>query len=177
MCWGRPFTDAMSELELEAVNAFDVGTFVETFGDVYESSPWVAQRAWSDHPFSSVETLHRSMVAAVENASRKRKLTLLRAHPDLGEQAEMTDASRQEQASAGLDQLPPDQYEAFQQLNDEYRNRFDFPFIMAVKGSSPEAIRKSMRERLDNSPDEEFRTALDEVHEIARLRLTDRMAV
>jgi len=163
----------MSEVTIEAVNLGDVGRFVETFGDVYESSPWVAQRAWSDHPFSSLDDLHRSMIAVVENASRKRKLTLLRAHPDLGDQTEMTEASQEEQASAGLDQLRPDQYEAFQRLNDEYQNRFGFPFILAVKGKSPDLIRESMEGRIDNSPDEEFRTALDEVHEIARLRLAD----
>jgi len=163
----------MSEVTIEAVNLGDVGRFVETFGDVYESSPWVAQRAWSDRPFSSLDDLHRSMIAVVENASRKRKLTLLRAHPDLGDQTEMTEASREEQASAGLDQLRPDQYEAFQRLNDEYQNRFGFPFILAVKGKSPDLIRESMEGRIDNSPDEEFRTALDEVHEIARLRLAD----
>jgi 2-oxo-4-hydroxy-4-carboxy-5-ureidoimidazoline decarboxylase len=113
------------------------------------------------------------MRQAVQNASHDNQLELLQAHPDLGEQTEMTDASREEQASAGLDQLSREQYEAFQRLNETYRDTFGFPFIMAVKGASPDVIQATMEDRVDNSESKEFQTALDEVHEIARLRLDE----
>ena len=163
----------MAELILEELNEMDRTSFVDTLGSVYETSPWVAEQAWSDRPFDSVDAVHESMKRIVENASREQKLALLRAHPDLGEQTELTDASREEQASAGLDQLSRNQYEAFQQLNATYRENFEFPFIMAVKGASPDAIQETMESRVDNSVTEEFQTALDEVHEIARLRLDE----
>jgi 2-oxo-4-hydroxy-4-carboxy-5-ureidoimidazoline decarboxylase len=85
----------------------------------------------------------------------------------------MTDASVEEQASAGLDQLTPEQYEAFQRLNDRYQDSFGFPFIMAVRDESPDAIRAAMEERVEHARSEEFRTAIDEVHAIARLRLDE----
>ena len=163
----------MAELILEELNEMDRTSFVDTLGSVYETSPWVAEQAWSDRPFDSIDAVHESMKRIVENASREQKLELLRAHPDLGEQTELTDASREEQASAGLDQLSRNQYEAFQQLNETYREKFEFPFIMAVKGASPDIIQETMESRVDNSVTEEFQTALDEVHEIARLRLDE----
>lgn len=163
----------MNEYSLEELNEADEGTFVAALGDVYESSPWVAERVAADRPFASVEGLHDHMAGAVDDASEERKLELLRAHPDLGEQTEMTDASETEQASAGLDELQPDQYETFQRLNETYRDRFGFPFIMAVKGASPDEIQAAMEARIDNAEPEEFRTALEQVHEIARLRLEE----
>ncbi|MFA1612551.1 2-oxo-4-hydroxy-4-carboxy-5-ureidoimidazoline decarboxylase [Halobellus rubicundus] len=163
----------MDHLTLEELNDADGKTFVEILGGVYESSPWVAERARADRPFSSVDALHDRLSRAVEDASRERKLDLLRAHPDLGEQTEMTDTSEQEQASAGLDELSPEQYETFQRLNETYRERFGFPFIMAVRGASPDAIQAAMERRIENSEAEEFRTALEQVHEIARLRLEE----
>lgn len=163
----------MGEYTIEEVNRADEGTFVEVLGGVYETSPWVAERARSERPFSSVDDLRETMEGVVENASREEQLELLRSHPDLGEKTEMTEDSRKEQASAGLDELSPDQYEAFQRLNETYREEFGFPFIMAVKDESPEAIREAMEERVDHSKPEEFRTALNEVHEIARVRLQE----
>lgn len=164
----------MSDRTIATLNRADRDTFVEHLGGVYEHSPWVAERAWADRPFESVDDLHASMKRVVEDADRERRLELLRAHPDLGEQTEMTDASVEEQASAGLDQLSPEQYEAFQRLNERYRDAFGFPFIMAVRDESPDAIRKAMEKRVEHSRTEEFRTAVDEVHTIARLRLDER---
>jgi len=166
----------MAKLTITELNQVEEEAFVELLGDVYEESPWVAERAVVERPFSSVDDLHAAMKNVVGNATQEERLSLLRAHPDLGEQTEMTDASREEQASAGLDQLEPDQYETFQRLNELYQERFGFPFIMAVKDESPDAIQSAMEARIDNSEAEEFQTALDEVHTIARLRLEERFS-
>lgn len=166
----------MTRLTVEELNRADEAEFVDTLGGVYEESPWVAERSWPERPFSSVSDLQRAMEGAVRNASRERKLELLRAHPDLGERTEMTEESREEQASAGLDSLEPEQYEVFQRLNETYRDRFGFPFIMAVRDESVDAIQDAMTERIEHSEPEEFRTALEEVHEIAALRLEELLA-
>jgi len=159
---------------LADVNDADEETFVELLGDIYETSPWVAEGTYPKRPFDSVQELAAAMADTVEDAARGTKLELLRAHPDLGERTEMTEASEREQASAGLDELGREQYEAFQRLNETYREKFGFPFIMAVKGESPDAIQSTMEERIEHTADKEFRTALEEVHEIARLRLEER---
>lgn len=165
----------MTRLTVEELNQADEEEFVEALDGIYEESPWVAEQVLSERPFDSVKELRRAMKRVVRDASRERRLELLRAHPDLGERTEMTEESREEQASAGLDQLGRDQYEAFQRLNETYHEEFGFPFIMAVKGESPKAIRVAMEARIDHSRPEEFRTALDEVDEIAALRLEEQI--
>lgn len=164
----------MSEDTLADLNRVDEQTFVDELGGIYEHSPWVAERVAGDRPFDSVEALRDGMQQAVEEASEEQKLELLRAHPDLGDQTGITDASQSEQASAGLDSLSPEMYDAFERLNDRYREQFGFPFIMAVKDESPEAIKQAMETRVEHDESEEFQTALSEVHTIARFRLEER---
>jgi 2-oxo-4-hydroxy-4-carboxy-5-ureidoimidazoline decarboxylase len=155
------------------LNKADKKQFVDALAEVYEESPWVPERAYQDRPFNSIDDVAATLESVVREASYDQKLALLRAHPDLGEQTEMTDASEAEQASAGLDQLSPELYKTFQRLNRQYRERFGFPFIKAVRGHSPKEIREAMEQRVTHSQAEEFNTALAEVHAIARLRLNN----
>ena len=150
--------------------------FVERFGGVYEHSSWVAERSFehvSDD--ASPENLAAVMADCVDNASTQLQLTLICAHPDLAGKAqvagELTEASTLEQSSAGLDQCTADEYARFQALNDQYKQKFSFPFIMAVRNSSRQDILEAFERRLQNDYEEEFETALVEIHKIARLRL------
>ncbi len=163
----------MKHKSIEELNNSEKNEFVELLSDVYEESAWVAEQVHSKRPFSSVQALNDAMRDTVDSASRDTQLELLRAHPDLGEQTEMTDASETEQASAGLTDLSPAQYDTFQQLNNQYREKFGFPFIMAVKNKSPEVIQTTMEDRVEHERDQEFETALSQVHEIAKLRLQE----
>ena len=163
----------MKELTVAELNEVDSEIFVDILGEIYETSPWVAERASEARPFDSVDEIQETMKRVVRSATREKKLELLRAHPDLGERTEMTDASKKEQASAGLDQLSEEQYEAFQRLNEQYREKFGFPFIMAVKNESTEVIREAMEQRVEQSNSAEFQTAIEEVHTIARFRLEE----
>ena len=163
----------MKELTVAELNEVDSEIFVDILGEIYETSPWVAERASEARPFDSVDEIQETMKRVVRSATREKKLELLRAHPDLGERTEMTDASKKEQASAGLDQLSEEQYEAFQRLNEQYREKFGFPFIMAVKNESTEVIREAMERRVEQSNSAEFQTAIEEVHTIARFRLEE----
>jgi OHCU decarboxylase len=151
--------------------------FVGRFGSLYEHSPWVAQRAWHERPFGSVSELHDAFLRAVENASTERKLALIRAHPDLAGRAAiaggLTPESTREQSSAGLDRLAPEDYEALTRLNREYREKFRFPLVIAVRGHTKETILADAAARLQHSRSEEIETALSEIAKIAYLRLQD----
>jgi 2-oxo-4-hydroxy-4-carboxy-5-ureidoimidazoline decarboxylase len=166
-------TNFLAEMTLEWINTAERDEFIERLGGVYEESSWVAKRAFAQRPFNSLDQLRRTMKSVVDAADRERRLDLLRAHPDLGEQTEMTEASKQEQASAGLDELSPDRYETFQWLNEMYREKFGFPFIKAVKNATPDIIQESMETRVDLTPSQEFDNALEQVHKIARFRLDE----
>ena len=115
------------------------------------------------------------MVAVVEAAGPEAQLGLLRAHPELAGKAaragELTEASTGEQRSAGLDALDPAQMAEVERLNRAYRERFGFPFVIAVRDNTREQIFASWRRRLDNDAGEERVTALQQVYQIARLRL------
>jgi 2-oxo-4-hydroxy-4-carboxy-5-ureidoimidazoline decarboxylase len=117
----------------------------------------------------------RIMADCVDNASAGRQLDLIRAHPDLAGKAqisgELTADSTTEQASAGLDQCTPGEHEKFQVLNDAYKEKFGFPFIMAARNSSRREILDAFERRLEKDYDEEFEEALVEIHKIAGLRL------
>jgi 2-oxo-4-hydroxy-4-carboxy-5-ureidoimidazoline decarboxylase len=165
-------------MSIGQVNDLSEKEFVAKFGSLYEHSPWVAEQAWNAHPFAGLDDLRGAMVEAVRAAPDGRKVDLIRAHPDLAGKAavagELTRESEGEQASAGLDRLSPEEYEAFTRMNREYREKFGFPMIVAVRRhGGKESILRSAKERLGNSMETETETALDEIHEIARLRLED----
>jgi 2-oxo-4-hydroxy-4-carboxy-5-ureidoimidazoline decarboxylase len=149
--------------------------FVAAVGWIFEHSPWAAERAWDRRPFASFDAMHQAMVAEVSAASRDEQLALLRAHPDLGSRARMTDASTREQAGAGLDSLTPDEFVQLQQLNTAYRDKFGFPFLFAVKGASKHDILAALAARLPASAAEEFPEALRQVFRIAWFRLEENM--
>jgi 2-oxo-4-hydroxy-4-carboxy-5-ureidoimidazoline decarboxylase len=153
----------------------DRDAFVARYGPLFEHSPWVAEAVAGDAPFADDTQLHAAMVAAVAGAPRERQLALIRAHPDLAGRAaiagELTVDSAHEQASAGLDRLTPEEYEAFTSANAAYAERFGFPFVICVREHDKASILAAARERLGHDPDEEVRVALGEIAKIAWLRL------
>ena len=158
-------------MTMAQINSLSHEEFVAALGWVFEDSPWVAERAWTRRPFSDLDNLHRAMTEEVERATQEEQLALLRAHPDLGARARMSTASADEQSSAGLDRLTPEECERLQQCNAAYRKKFGFPFLYAVKGSTKYDILRALEQRLESSPVEEFRQALAQVYRIAMLRM------
>ena len=167
----------MPRISLSALSAMDRDAFAETLGGVFEHSPWVAERAWEAKPFADVEVLHGAMTQTVRDAGHERQLALSRAHPELAGKAAaegtLSCESTGEQAGAGLDRCTPEELVALHALNRAYRDRFDFPFVMAVKGRSRSEILAALRERLDQPVEEEFARCLNEIAAIARMRLAD----
>jgi 2-oxo-4-hydroxy-4-carboxy-5-ureidoimidazoline decarboxylase len=163
----------MNPMNLAELNTRDREAFVETLGWIFEGSPWVAARTWTRRPFSSLDALHAAMMDVVQQASEPEQLALLRAHPDLGTRARISGASAGEQHGAGLDRLDVKEYEQLQHLNDDYRRRFGFPFLFAVKGSTKEDVLAALAARVRRSRGEELAEALDQVYRIARFRIED----
>lgn len=158
-------------MRLDAINQLDKEAFVALLGGVFEHSPWVAERSWASRPFASLQALHEAMCFALRQAPATQQITLIRAHPELASRARMSPDSVQEQQGAGLDRLTPEEYERFQQLNRLYREKFGFPFILAVKGKDKNDILQALESRLPNDRETEFETALSQIERIARFRL------
>lgn len=160
--------------------SMDRPAFVARFGGVFEHSPWIAEAAYDaglPPDADTAEGLWRAMCQVLRDAPVERQRALILAHPDLaGRLARargLTAESTREQASAGLDSLGAADYTRFMALNDAYRQRFGFPFIMAVKGRSKAEILAAFERRLGNTPEAEFAEALAQVERIALLRLRD----
>jgi 2-oxo-4-hydroxy-4-carboxy-5-ureidoimidazoline decarboxylase len=181
-------------MTLAELNAKDRRGFVAALGWIFEESPWVAERAWEKRPFPTLDALHGAMTAVVTEASEEQQLALLRAHPDLGTvrlkpdptgvasnigtvrlQADrkMSQASQREQAGAGLDTLTSDELARVRRLNAAYREKFGFPFLYAVKGSTKHDVLNALERRLTSTRDIEHQEALRQVYRIARFRLED----
>ncbi|MEM7638901.1 MAG: 2-oxo-4-hydroxy-4-carboxy-5-ureidoimidazoline decarboxylase [Pseudomonadota bacterium] len=162
-------------MTLDQVNALAPDAFVEMLGGIYEHSPWVAEAVVSRRPFDSLDELRAEMNGSVSAASEAHKLALLRAHPELAGKAAidgtLTQASKEEQASAGLDRMLPEEFQALTEMNAAYRDRFGFPFIICVRLQTKASILAALERRLENSAETEFETALGEVSKIAQLRL------
>ncbi len=158
-------------MTLVELNRLDQPGFVAAVGWVFEHSPWVAERAWTRRPFRTVSDLHAAMVAAMTAATRDEQLALLRAHPDLGSRLAMSDASTGEQAGAGFDRLAPPDLDRLRRLNAAYREKFGFPFLLAVKGATAQHVLDALASRVHSTPEDEWAWALLQVARIARFRL------
>ena len=152
--------------------------FVKAFADIYEHSPWVAEKAYDLgdlHSLDDIETLHARMSDILLSADHATQLALINAHPDLAGKAavqgQLTEASTNEQAGAGIHQCTAEEFARFTELNDAYKAKFAFPFIMAVKGSNRHQILAAFETRIHHSAQTEFACALAEINKIAMFRL------
>jgi len=155
---------------LEELSSLGKSEFVARLGGVFEHSPWIAERAWHQRPFRSIEDLHRAMLDAV--ASKEEKLKLARAHPELSGSETLTPNSSSEQARLGFTALSKKELEEMNRLNRNYREKFGFPCIVALRLHADRAsVMAEMARRLQNPPEEELATALEQIGHIARGRL------
>ncbi|MNF39541.1 Uric acid degradation bifunctional protein [compost metagenome] len=168
----------MSRFQTLTPSSLSRDAFVEAFADIYEHSPWVAEKAFDlgqDAQIDEIDALHQRMADLLLSASHEAQLALINAHPDLAGKAavrgELTEASTSEQAGAGIHECTSDEFSRFTELNDAYKAKFGFPFIMAVKGSNRHQILAAFEERIHNSPEAEFARALAEINKIALFRL------
>ena len=151
--------------------------FIKYYGSLYENSSHIAlaiYEAYSWDTLSPWEILSL-MKNYVNTMDRESKMKLILEHPELGikkgQQKNLTAHSKKEQNRAGLDNLSSNEYTQLRELNNEYTNKFKFPFIIAVSGLNKEEVFKNIQVRLKNSVEIEFNTALEEIHKIAEIRV------
>ncbi len=168
---------ATGPLTLQEINAFDQDMFVERLGELFEGSPWIVVETWHNHPFISIDHLYTTLCTVMYNAPVERQIVLLKSHPDLVGRAALAGtlslASTHEQASAGLDDLSPEEIATFTRYNQTYRDRYGFPFVICARENKKEAILAGLESRMRHSREQEIAIALGEVAKICKLRLDD----
>jgi len=159
--------------KLAELNSATEDEFVRVLGPVYEHSPHFARRAAAHRPFADLEHLRHALQQEVNHAPESEQMELVKAHPDLVGRAVLTAESQGEQAAAGLTDLSEQEVETFRRHNAAYRAKFGFPFIICARMNKKDAILEAFPRRLQNDAGTEKKTALDEIHKIAALRLHD----
>jgi len=167
-------------LILDNLNSSDQASFTSIVGPVFEHSPWIAEATWNKKPFADLDELHRVLCDTVRASGEQKQLGLIRAHPDLVGRAALagtlTPSSAAEQSDAGLNKLTPEEIATFQRFNQAYRDKFGFPFVICARLNKKEAILNAFPVRLENSREQEIKTALEEIYKIAYFRLQDMVA-
>jgi 2-oxo-4-hydroxy-4-carboxy-5-ureidoimidazoline decarboxylase len=165
----------MSQKKLADLNASSKDDFVAALANIFEYSPWIAEQAAAARPFASVTPLFDAMKSAVDRAAPELRLALIKAHPDLADKTQraagLTAESSAEQSSLGLDRLSDAEYEAFERVNNAYRAKFGFPYIVCVRRQTKDSVLRDFERRLPNDITTETQRSIEEICRIAALRL------
>jgi len=159
---------------INKINNLSQIKFNEIFANIFEKTKWIAERLYNQKPFNSFEDLCSKILEIFKTTSKENQLKIIRAHPDLADKTKISLLnidSRTEQNRAGLDQCSEKEFREFKNLNNEYKKKFGFPFILAVEGKNKAEILNKFKKRILNSADDEFKEAISQVCKIANLRL------
>jgi 2-oxo-4-hydroxy-4-carboxy-5-ureidoimidazoline decarboxylase len=165
----------MSQVKLSELNACSNADLVAHLGNIFEYSPWIAEAAAHARPFAGVNALYAAMKGVVERAPEDKRLALIKAHPDLANKTQraagLTAESNAEQNSVGLDRLSDAEFAAFERVNNAYRTKFGFPYIICVRRQTKDSILRDFERRLPNDAAAEMKVSVAEICRIAALRL------
>ena len=158
---------------IDKFNKLSKPEFISIFGNVFEKTEWIAERCYDSKPYNNIDELFLKMMEVFENAEKEKHLEILNSHPDLADEKKLTEDSKNEQKNASLNQCTDEEFAEFKKLNEEYKKKFGFPFIIAVKGKNKEEILNSFRQRITNNINSEFEEAKKQVMKIASFRLSE----
>ena len=158
---------------VDKVNQLTKNDFIDIFGNVFEKTYWIADKAFNLKPYQNLNELSATMIKIYEKSSREDCLKIFNSHPELAVEKKLTDDSQKEQNSANLNQCNNEEFNEFQNLNIEYRKKFGFPFIIAVKGKNKDEILINFKIRIKNEINLEFEEAKKQVKKIADFRLKE----
>jgi 2-oxo-4-hydroxy-4-carboxy-5-ureidoimidazoline decarboxylase len=155
------------------INKINENEFTAIFGSVFEKSEWIAAETFKLKPFKNSQDLIDKMIKIYETCSNDKITKILNLHPKLAIEKKLTSFSSKEQTGAKLDQCSKEELDEFNQLNFDYEKKFQFPFIIAVKGKNKNEILENFRSRINNDYEKEFQEAKNQVMKIALLRLNE----
>ena len=161
---------------INKINNLSQSKFIEIFANIFEKTKWIAERLYNQKPFNSFEDLCSKILEIFKTTSKENQLKIIRAHPDLADKTKISllnIVSLAEQNRAGLNQCSEKEFKEFKNLNNEYKKKFGFPFILAVGDKNKAEILNKFKKRILNSVDDEFKEAISQVCKIANLRLNE----
>ena len=158
---------------INKVNKLNKSDFISIFGNVFEKTEWIAERVFNYLPYKNFDNLLLKFFKIYNESNKESIIKILNSHPELVVEQKLTNESKKEQKGAGLNECSKEEVEEFKKLNLNYKKKFGFPFIIAVKGKNKNDILNYFRTRIKNSFDEEFIEAKKQVREIATFRFKE----
>jgi len=158
---------------IDSINQLNKSDFLSIFGNVFEKTEWIAEKVFEMRPFKNFNDLSSKLIGLYENCNKEEILLILKSHPELVVGKMLTSESKLEQAGANLNECTLEEFEEFKKLNLEYKNKFGFPFIIAVKGKNKIEILNNFKKRILNIEESEFKEAKNQVKQISTFRLKE----
>ena len=159
------------------LNTINENEFTTIFGSIFEKSEWIAIETFKQKPFKNSKDLIDKMLKIYDSCSIDKVTNILNLHPKLAIEKKLTSFSTKEQTEAKLDKCSKEELEEFNSLNFDYEKKFQFPFIIAVKGKNKNEILENFRSRINNNYETEFQEAKNQVMKIALFRLNEILEV
>ncbi|WP_371668390.1 2-oxo-4-hydroxy-4-carboxy-5-ureidoimidazoline decarboxylase [Streptomyces sp. NBC_00289] len=132
------------------------------------STTW-ARRLLAARPCATTDELLTASDAAMSGLSAEDLAEAMAGHPPIGrpEPGDPTSAREQRGMAGASAELKAEMLE----LNLAYQEKFGHVFLICATGRTGEQMRDAARERLGNTPEQEWETVRTELGMINRLRL------
>ncbi|CAL8081484.1 unnamed protein product [Orchesella dallaii] len=167
----------MGVVTKEQLSGMGYEDFIKIFGNVIEHCALCSAAVWAKRPFNDLKQLHSAICTFIDDLPKIGREGILRLHPDLAgriaEMGKLTSESSKEQLSAGLNEITNKEKSILQSLNDRYKSKFGFPFVICARENKKQAILSGIKARVENDKDVELATGIAEVKKIAFYRLLD----
>ncbi len=138
---------------------------------------------WADdvaaaRPYADVGQVEAAMVAASATLTDAELEQALARHPRIGERADAAkhDAEHSSREQSGVDRGDDDVVRRLEEGNRAYEERFGRVFIVRAAGRSGPEILEHLRHRLGNTDELERAATIDQLTQIAVLRMKEMLS-
>ena len=165
-------------MNLNHINQLDKIDFISFFGNIFEETKFITEIAETKRPFKNKEKMISSFLMIFDDLDQEDKINIIKKHPDLADKVKinkgLSKLSDDEQSRSGLKDCTEDEFNMFQKLNYSFKEKFNIPYILAVRNRNKNEIIEDFKNRLNNSNiQKEIEISINQAREIAKLRLKE----
>ena len=165
-------------MNINEVNNLDENVFLNIFKNIFEHSDFITKLVQKKSPFKNKSEIINHFMNTFDSLDQNTKVKIIRLHPDLGDKLKiregLTSFSQEEQSRAGLAECNDEEFKEFNRLNNEFKSKFNIPFIYAVRGKTKQDILDEFIGRLkSDNMEQELDKSLIQVKKIANLRINE----
>ncbi|KPC63845.1 2-oxo-4-hydroxy-4-carboxy-5-ureidoimidazoline decarboxylase [Streptomyces chattanoogensis] len=154
---------------LSRLNDADDGAAAAALHEVCASRAW-GNKILAQRPYATTDALFAASDAAMAELTAEDLAEAMAGHPPIGRPKPGDATSNREQS--GMAGASDELKEELLELNLAYQEKFGHVFLICATGRTGEQMRDAVRNRIDNSPEQEREIVRVELGKINRIRLT-----